>query len=37
MADRLLGILRQQALELDLGLLVLEVGHIGREQETGSE
>ena len=29
MADRLLGVLRHQALELDLGLLVFEMGGSG--------
>src|SRR5271169_4378974 len=35
MADRLLGILRHQALELGLGLLVLEVGVPGPGKDAG--
>ena len=35
MADRLLGILRHQALELGLGLLVLDVGRAGPGKDAG--
>src|SRR5437899_814871 len=35
MADRFLGILRHQALQLGLGLLVLEEGHPGRTEHCG--
>ena len=35
MADRLLGVLRHQALELGLGLLVFEIGRAGAGKDAG--